>query len=177
MWAGGGGRTVARVVALAVLEDPPNPAVRWVPFNVKGRAARSRAHALSGQPPARHCPDHAVDGNRVACARGRTREQPNARANDSSSCENRGDMRSSPERGRIEGQHYRFLQRSWRSKAGKDEVKVVVRSFTRPGTCERASWDAMSCAPSRARRVELLDTKVQIVMSEFEHLRTSVMVS
>ena len=65
-WAGVSGHTWARVVALAVLEDPPSPPVRAGPINVMGRAVHSRVHALSGQPRARHCPDCAEDGSRVA---------------------------------------------------------------------------------------------------------------
>ena len=48
VWAGGGGRTFARGVALAVREGHPSPAARLGPIHGMGRAARSRAHALSG---------------------------------------------------------------------------------------------------------------------------------
>ena len=43
-----GGHTCARAVALAVREDPPSPAARPGPINGMGRAARCRAHALTG---------------------------------------------------------------------------------------------------------------------------------
>ena len=56
VWAGMGGRTVARVVALALQEGPPSPAARPGPVHVTGRAARSRAHALSGEAATRFVP-------------------------------------------------------------------------------------------------------------------------
>eukprot|EP00966_Prymnesium_polylepis_P055927 1293811-Prymnesium_polylepis.1 len=43
-----GGRTFAPVVALAVEEGSPSPAVRLGPIHWMGRAVRSKAHALSG---------------------------------------------------------------------------------------------------------------------------------
>ena len=92
-WAGVGGHTMARFVALAILEHPPSPPVRAGPIHVMGRAVHSRVHTLSGQPRVRHCPDCAVDGSRVPCACARTREQPNARENNSLSCDDHGDMR------------------------------------------------------------------------------------
>jgi hypothetical protein len=54
MWAGVGGRTFARVIALAAQEDPPSPVPRPGPVQATGRAARTSAHALLGQPPPRH---------------------------------------------------------------------------------------------------------------------------
>ena len=49
-WAGEGGRTIARVVALAVQEGPPSPVPGLGPVHLTGRAAHSRVHTLSGQP-------------------------------------------------------------------------------------------------------------------------------
>ena len=49
-WAGAGGHTVARVIVLAVQEDPPSPVPSLGPVRATGRIARSRAHALSGSP-------------------------------------------------------------------------------------------------------------------------------
>ena len=46
--AGSEAHTSAPDVALAVREDPPSPAVKPGPIHGMGRAARSRAHALSG---------------------------------------------------------------------------------------------------------------------------------
>ena len=47
--AGVDGRTVAHIVALTAEEGPPSPVARPGPTQVVGRAARSRAHALSGE--------------------------------------------------------------------------------------------------------------------------------
>ena len=49
VWAGMGRRTLARTVALAAREGPPNPPVRAGPIRGMGRAVRSRAHTLPGQ--------------------------------------------------------------------------------------------------------------------------------
>ena len=83
-------------------------------------------------------PDRAVDGNRVTCTRARACEQANACANDSSSCEDHGDMRRVQGRARIEARHTWLFEQSLRSEAGKDDLKVVVRSFMPSNTCERA---------------------------------------
>jgi len=64
---GGASRAhLACVVALAAQEDPPNPVPRLGPTEATGRAARSRARTLSGQPRCAKLPRHTVDGNRVA---------------------------------------------------------------------------------------------------------------
>ena len=100
VWAGMGGRTLACVVALAAQEDPPNPVPRLGPTEATDRAARSRARTLSGQPRCAKLPRHTVDGNRVACARARTREPPNACANASPCRDDRNDMRHALARAR-----------------------------------------------------------------------------
>ena len=114
-WAGVGGHTMARFVALAILEHPPSPPVRAGPIHVMGRAVHSRVHTLSGQPRVRHCPDCAVDGSRVPCACARTREQPNARENNSLSCDDHGDMRRGLGCARIEAWFTWLFESSWRS--------------------------------------------------------------
>ena len=40
------GHTMARFVALAILEHPPSPPVRAGPIHVMGRAVHSRVHTL-----------------------------------------------------------------------------------------------------------------------------------
>ena len=78
---GRGGRTFAPVVALAVEEGPPSPAARLGPILRMGRAARSKAHALSGhaRPPSR-----VTEANGLSCARACACEPRNARGHDSS---------------------------------------------------------------------------------------------
>ena len=56
------------------------------------------------------------DENRIICARERSREQPNPRANGSASNEDRGDRRRAPGRGRIEVRHTWLFKLSWRSR-------------------------------------------------------------
>ena len=47
-WAGEGGRTSALVAVLAAQKDPLSPAAGLGPIHGMSRAARSKAHALSG---------------------------------------------------------------------------------------------------------------------------------
>ena len=121
-----GGRTLAHAVAVAAQEGPPIPPVKAGPSHGLSRAVRSRAHALSGR--LLH-PVGTVDGNRVACARARAREPPNARSNASSSREDHGDMRRMLGRARIEaGGHLDHLQasRRWtKTPAGKAAAESI----------------------------------------------------
>ena len=121
-----GGRTLAHDVAVAAQEGPPSPPVKAGPSHGLSRAVRSRAHALSGR--LLH-PVGTVDGNRVACARARAREPPNARSNASSSREDHGDMRRMLGRARIEaGGHLDHLQasRRWtKTPAGKAAAESI----------------------------------------------------
>ena len=56
MWVGGGGRTFARIVALAVQEGPPSPVPRPVPIHGIGRAVHSRVQSPLWLAAARHLP-------------------------------------------------------------------------------------------------------------------------
>ena len=62
------------------------------------------------------CAERAEDENRITARVQRSREQPNPRANDSASNEDRGDMRRAPGRRRIEVRHTWLFKLSWRSR-------------------------------------------------------------
>jgi hypothetical protein len=117
----GAGRTFARIVSFAVQEGPPSPAVRLGPTKAVGRAARSRAHALSGQAEARKS---CRRGNYATCTRARPWDLPNACANESLSCGDHEDMRRVLGRARIEAHYTWLFEWPWRSAAGNPHLKV-----------------------------------------------------
>ena len=85
------------------------------PRNGQGRALSS-ARPLGTAARARHFPDCCTyDDSRVSCARARTCEQPNARENNSLSCDDHGDMRRGLGCARIEKWFTWLFESSWRS--------------------------------------------------------------
>ena len=120
VWAGMGRRTLARTVALAAREGPPNPPVRAGPIRGMGRAVRSRAHTLPGQ---RWRPGIRRDGNRIACARTIAREPPNACANGSSCHEDHEDMGFTLGGAQIETQH------SWQCRFESRSTPAAVQAL------------------------------------------------
>jgi hypothetical protein len=123
MWAGVSGRTVTRGCALAVQKGPPSPAARPGPLHVRGRVVRFPAHTLTGCAPAVSLRRSRIDQSRVACARARTRELPNARAGDSLSCGEHEDIAALAGRVRIEAgghlDHWRPSRQSIETAAHK----------------------------------------------------------
>ena len=128
-WAGEGGRTFACVVALAAEEGCPLVAVGPEPPEGWGGVRGGDSRLLKQQ--RRHTIRHnaAEDGFRVACVRARTRELPNARADDSLSCEDHADMPARAGRARIEaGDHLDHSQasRRWtKTAAGKAAAESI----------------------------------------------------
>ena len=116
----------------------PGCEARTHPRDGQGRALSS-ARPLGTRDSSR-CAERAEDENRITCARARSREQPNARANDSSSREDHGDMRRRLGRARIDARLTWLFELSWRSRCVTPISYSVMLSATKgilmksPGT-------------------------------------------
>ena len=157
-----GRHTCARPDALAVREDPPSPALRPGPIHRMGRAARCRAHALTGSVSAWR---NAQDECRPTFARTLFPRPAQAGKGCSARASDHEDVRTSRWHGRVDKRtHLPDLPQTFerrtppprqlvgpRGKA-KERIYSTFLSPTRPAACSPAKYRLSFCVHRSPRR-------------------------